>query len=98
MDSRGIALKFVRRQVRIFRFILLLNLLLTTLVDVFLWAFHVTSIARYLETAILSILVLTASYAVPLTEDLKAGTSTEVSHVLSQQDRISATHALIARV
>jgi hypothetical protein len=99
LDSQGAALKLVRRQVRIFRFILLFNLLLTTLVDVFLWAFHVTSIAKYLETAILSILVLTASYAVPLAEDPKTGTSTEPSDMLSQQqDRIPATQALIARV
>jgi hypothetical protein len=54
-------------------------LLLTTLVDVFLWAFHVTSIARYLETTILSILVLTATYAVPLAEDPKADTSTSLT-------------------
>jgi hypothetical protein len=98
MDSQATALKLVRRQVRAFRFILLFNLLLTTLVDVFLWAFHVTSIARYLETTILSILVLTASYALPLVEDLKAATSTEVSDALSQQDRIPATQAMIARV
>jgi hypothetical protein len=100
-DSRGKSLKFVRRQVRIFRFILLFNLFLTTLVDVFLLAFHVTSIARYLETAILSVLVLTASYAVPLEEDPKANTSTEASSdVLSQQDRSipAATQALVARV
>jgi hypothetical protein len=99
LDSRGAALKLVRRQVRKFRFFVLFNLLLTTLVDVFLWAFHVTSIARYLETTILSILVLTASYAVPLAEDPKAlGKSTGASDVLSQQDHIPATQPLIARV
>jgi hypothetical protein len=79
LDSRGPALELMRRGVRNFRFFVLFNLLLTTLVDVFLWAFHVTSIARYLETTILSILVLTATYAVPLAEDPKADTSTSLT-------------------
>lgn len=67
-DAPGAALQLVRGQVRIFRFIVLFNFFLTTLADVLLWTFHVTSVARYLENAILSILVLTASYALPLAD------------------------------
>jgi hypothetical protein len=97
-DAQAGALKLVRRQVRIFRFIVLFNLLLTTLVDVFLWTFHVTSVATYLENAILSILVLTASYTVPLA-DPKVDTSSAASDVVSSgQEFITSTQALLYRV
>ena len=91
-DSQGAALKLVRRNVRKLRFIVLFHLLLTTLVAVFLSAFHVT----YLESAMLSMLVLTASYAVPLA-DPKAGRASVV--VSSEQElTIPATQALLSRV
>jgi hypothetical protein len=86
-DTRGAALKLVRRQVRTFRFLVLFNLFLTTLVNVFLWTFHVTSGVRFLENAILSILVLTASYAVPLA-DPNSDTPSAVSGVVSSDQEL----------
>lgn len=91
-DTQGAALKLARRNVRTLRFIVLFHLLLTTLVALFLCTFHVA----YLENAMLSILVLTASYAVPLA-DPKADRASAV--VSSEQElTIPATQALLFRV
>lgn len=87
-DAKGASLRLVRRNVRNFRFIVLFHLLLTTLVVVFLRTFPVTT---YLETTMLSILVLTASYAVPLAD------RHDCVVVSSEQELIPATQPLLSR-